>query len=109
MIRERVCAFCGNHWRGGLGVNRPALGIDVKFCARACRNAWEANMSFSQMEIQAIEKMLPAMGAHVAEKGLGDKAFNDFSRDEILGLFATTVRTFRTELHQIIDEEGLPF
>lgn len=66
-------------------------------------------MNFSQMEIEAIEKMLPAMGAHVAEKGLGTKAFNEFSRDEILGLFAATVRAFRTELHKLVDKEGIPY
>lgn len=66
-------------------------------------------MSFSELEIEAIEKMLPAMGQHVVASGIGNKAFNDCSRDEILGLFATTVKTFRGELHQIFDREGIAF
>ncbi len=65
-------------------------------------------MSFSQMEVQAIEKMLPAMGAYVADKGIMDKSFQDCTRDEILGLFAATVRAFRTELHALCDDE-VPF
>lgn len=66
-------------------------------------------MSFSQFEIEAIEKMLPAMGEHVVSTGIADKPFNDCSRDEILGLFAAAVKTFRGELHQIFDREGISF
>lgn len=53
--------------------------------------------------------MLPAMGEHVATTGLDKKPFKDCSRDEILGLFAATVRNFRTELHKICDREGIGF
>lgn len=66
-------------------------------------------MSFSHFEIEAIEKVLPGLGQHVASNGLGDKAFNDCSRDEILGLVAASVRTFRKELHEIFDREGIAF
>lgn len=66
-------------------------------------------MAFSQFEIEAVEKMLPAMGQYVAESGIGTKPFNECSREEILGLFASTVRTFRSELHSIFDREGVPF
>lgn len=106
---ERVCGFCGDLWRGGPGVHHPGLSIDLKFCGRACLKAWEAKLSFSHMEIEAIEKMLPAMGEHVVTSGIVDKPFKDCSRDEILGLFAATVKTFRKELHAICDREGIPF
>lgn len=66
-------------------------------------------MAFSQFEIEAVEKMLPAMGQYVAESGIATKAFNDCSRDEILGLFASTVRTFRKEFQEVIDREGIPY
>lgn len=66
-------------------------------------------MSLSHFEIEAFEKMLPAMGEHVAQSGIMEKPFKDCSRDEILGLFVTTVKTFRTELHAICDREGISF
>lgn len=106
---ERACASCGFTWNGGLGVQRPALSIDLKFCSRACLKAWEAKLPFSQFEIEAIEKVLPDLGQHVARNGLGSKAFNDCSRDEILGIVAASVRTFRKELHEIFDREGIAF
>lgn len=66
-------------------------------------------MAFSPLEIEAVEKMLPTMGQYVAESGIGTKSFNDCSRDEILGLFASTVRTFRKEFQEVIDREGIPY
>ena len=106
---ERVCGFCGDAWCGGWGFSIPHQDIDLKFCGRACLQAWEAKVSFSHFEVEAIEKMLPVMGQYVAESGIGAKAFNDCSRDEILGLFASTVKTFRTEFQQVIEREGVPF
>ena len=61
-------------------------------------------MSFTQYEIEAIQSMLPAMGEFVAANGIGDKAFNDLSKDEVCGLFATTVKTFRAELDAQLGE-----
>lgn len=66
-------------------------------------------MSFSEVEVRAFESMLPIMGGFVADQGLGGKAFNDFSRDEILGLFAKTVNVFRMKLAEEIDVDGIPF
>lgn len=65
-------------------------------------------MSFSEVEIRAIEKMLPPMGAYVAEAGIMEKPFAQCSKDEILGLFATTIKTFRESFQ---DELGgdIPF
>lgn len=97
------------HWRGGLGLARPFAGLDVKFCTSACHRAWEAELSFSKVEIEAIEALLPIMGKYVADNGLGSKAFNDFTRDEILGLFARTVTTFRMKVAEAIDVGDIPF
>jgi hypothetical protein len=83
-------------WTGGLG--KTVSGIDHKFCKRACLKAWEAGMALSGYEIEAIQAMLPAMGEYVASNDIGGKAFNDLSRDEVLGLFATTIKAFRVEL-----------
>lgn len=99
---ERACSFCGLLWQGGLG--RKVNGKDHKFCKRACLKAWEAGVSLSTYEIEAIKAMLPAMGEFVAASGMGDKAFNDLSRDEVCGLFATTVKTFRAELDAQLGE-----
>lgn len=105
MRTERACSFCGLSWQGGLG--RKVNGKDHKFCKRACLKAWEAGVSFTQYEIEAIQSMLPAMGEFVAAQGMGDKAFNDLTRDEVLGLFATTVKTFRAEYEAQIGD--VPF
>lgn len=106
---ERACGFCGDLWRGGPGIARPSLGIDLKFCGRACLKSWEAKLTFSTFEIEAIEKMLPDVGQHVASTGLGDKPFNACSREEILGLMAVSVRSFRTALQAVMDREGIAF
>lgn len=99
---ERACSFCGMLWNGGLG--RTVMGQDHKFCGRACLKAWEAQVSFTQYEIQAVEAMLPTMGEYVAASGIGGKAFNDLSRDEVCGLLATTIKTFRAELDAQLGE-----
>ena len=65
-------------------------------------------MKFSKQEIEAVEQMLPQMGAYVGDKGLGEKTFNTMSREEILGLFANTVREFRSSLADVIGEDA-PF
>lgn len=65
-------------------------------------------MAFSQIEIEAIEKMLPAMGEYVAGSGMGAKAFNDLSRDEALALFANTVKTFRATFADVLGDD-VPF
>lgn len=65
-------------------------------------------MKFSQDEIAAIEKMLPALGAAVAAQGIGGKAFNDLTRDEALAFSAATVRVFRETFADIIGD-GVPF
>lgn len=80
------------------------MGKEHKFCGRACLKAWEAKVSLSNYEIEAIQSMLPAMGEFVASSGIGGKTFNDLSRDEICGLFATTVKTFRAELDAQLGE-----
>lgn len=105
---ERACGFCGSPWAGGWGLLRPSLGIDLKFCGRACLKSWEAKVSFSKNEVEAIEKMLPAMGAYVAASGIMEKPFKDCSKDEILGLFATTVKTFRATFQEVLGSE-VPF
>ena len=65
-------------------------------------------MSFSQIEVEAIEKMLPDMGAYVSQAGIAEKSFAQCSRDEILGLFATTVKTFRASFQDVLGDD-IPF
>lgn len=65
-------------------------------------------MTFSETEIEAIEKMLPAMGQYVATAGIADKPFNACSRDEILALFANTVKTFRVTFQDVLGDD-VPF
>jgi hypothetical protein len=85
-------------------LGRKVNGKDHKFCKRACLKAWEAGMAFAQFEIDAIQSMLPAMGEYVANSGIGPKSFNDMTKDEILGLFANTVKVFRAELEAQLGE-----
>lgn len=66
-------------------------------------------MKFIPDEIQAIEQSLPAIGQHVAQTGIGAKAFNDLSKDEVLGLIATSIKTFRVELEKVFDANDVPF
>lgn len=68
-------------------------------------------MTYTQDEIRAFEKMLPALGQHVASQGLGTKAFNDLSREEVLAFCAATVRGFRAALNEIyeLDAGGIPY
>ena len=66
-------------------------------------------MSFSQVEIRAIEATLPIVGSYVADRGLGTKAFNDCSKDEILGLFARTIEAFKLKVAEEIDADDIPF
>lgn len=66
-------------------------------------------MKFIPDEIQAIEQSLPAIGQHVAATGIGAKAFNDLTKDEVLGLIATSIKTFRVELEKVFDENDVPF
>lgn len=63
-------------------------------------------MSFTKDEIDAFQKMLPALGAAVASQGIGDKAFNDLTRDEVLSLCAGTVRAFREAFHQVVSVDA---
>lgn len=62
-------------------------------------------MAFSKIEVEAIEKMLPAMGAYVADSGIMEKPFKDCSKDEILGLLATTVKTFRASYQEVLGSD----
>lgn len=89
-------------------MSRPSHNIDLKFCGRACFKSWEAKVSFSKTEVEAIEKMLPVMGEYVAASGIMDKPFKDCSKDEILGLFANTVKTFRTTFQEVLGSD-VPF
>jgi hypothetical protein len=67
-------------------------------------------MSYTQDELKAFEAMLPKLGGAVAAQGIGGKAFNDLSRDEVLALCAATVRGFREALAVIYDlESDIPF
>jgi hypothetical protein len=68
-------------------------------------------MSYTKDEIRAFEAMLPTLGQFVAGQGIGGKAFNDLSRDEVLALCAATVRGFRESLTKIyeIEAEGIPY
>jgi hypothetical protein len=68
-------------------------------------------MTYTQDEIRAFERMLPALGQHVVGAGIGGKAFNDLSRDEVLAFCAATVRGFRAALNEVYQEaeEGIPF
>lgn len=65
-------------------------------------------MTFSKTEIEAIETMLPAMGQYVTQAGIGDKPFSACSRDEILALFATTIKTFRATFQDVLGSD-VPF
>lgn len=64
-------------------------------------------MKFSVDEIKAIEGSLPALGQHVVENGIGTKAFNDLSRDEVLALIAASIRGFREEFNDMMSD--IPF
>lgn len=67
-------------------------------------------MSFTKDEIDAIEKMLPALGAFVAAQDLGGKAFNDMTREEVLAFCAGTVRTFRQAFYEVVSvEQHIPY
>lgn len=67
-------------------------------------------MTFTKDEIDAIQKMLPALGAFVAAQNLGGKAFNDMTRDEILALSAGVVRTFRQAFYELVSiEQDIPY
>lgn len=66
-------------------------------------------MKFAQYEIEAVQASLPAVGQHVAEAGIGTKAFNDLSKDEVLALVAKTVVAFRKASAEILDEQDIPF
>lgn len=109
MIQGRACGYCGMPWRGGWGFSQPHKGIDEKFCGRACLSRWEQGVTYTKDEIQAFEKMLPALGAVVAAQGIGGKAFNDLTRDEVLAFCAATVRTFREAFADVIGPNGVPF
>jgi hypothetical protein len=63
-------------------------------------------MTYTQDEIRAFERMLPALGQHVVGAGIGGKAFNDLSRDEVLAFCAATVRGFRAALNEIYEIEA---
>lgn len=79
-------------------------------CGRACLSVWANAMNFTKDEIDAIQKMLPALGAFVAAQGIGDKAFNDLTRDEVLALCAGTVREFRKSFLQVVSiEQDIPY
>lgn len=62
-------------------------------------------MNFSETEIRAIEKMLPAMGSYVAQSGIMAKPFQECSKEEILGLFATTIKTFRASFQEELGDD----
>jgi hypothetical protein len=67
-------------------------------------------MSYTKDEIDAFQQMLPALGAFVASQGIGSKAFNDLSRDEVLALCAGTVRTFREAFHAVVSiDSEIPY
>lgn len=67
-------------------------------------------MSFTKDEIDAIEKMLPALGQFVAAQGFGPKAFNDLTREQVLTLCAGTVREFRKAFHEVVSvEQDVPY
>ena len=68
-------------------------------------------MSYTKDEIEAFQAMLPKLGAAVAAQGIGGKAFNDLSREEVLALCAVTVRGFREALqaHYETEAGGIPY
>jgi hypothetical protein len=59
-------------------------------------------------ESLAIKRMLPALGKSVAESGVGGKAFNDFTKEEIVSFVANTIKIFRFELAESLEGE-VPF
>jgi len=65
-------------------------------------------MNFTETEISAIERMLPDMGQYVASSGIAEKPFSQCSREEILGLFATTIKTFRAAFQEELGSD-VPF
>jgi len=68
-------------------------------------------MTYTKDEIDALQAMLPKLGAAVAAQGIGSKAFNDLSRDEVLALCAVTVRGFREalEAHYQTEAGRIPY
>ena len=67
-------------------------------------------MTYTKDEIEAFQKMLPALGQFVAAQGFGAKAFNDLTKDEVLALCAGTVRTFRQAFYEIVSvEQDIPY
>jgi hypothetical protein len=89
--RERACGFCGF----GFSARNALESQGHSFCRLACFLAWERRMNFTETEVSAIEKMLPPMGQYVAQSGIAEKPFSQCSREEILALFANTIRMFR--------------
>lgn len=65
-------------------------------------------MELGKYDIEAIENMLQPMGDYVASSGIMNKPFAECSRDEILGLFAATVKTFRAEFQNALGSD-VPF
>lgn len=63
-------------------------------------------MTYTKDEIDAFQKMLPALGQFVAAQGFGSKAFNDLTKDEVLALCAGTVRAFRTAFHEVVSVDA---
>lgn len=63
-------------------------------------------MDFSIDEITAIERSLPGLGKHVVDKGIGDKAFNDLTRDEALGFVVAAIRNYRAAFDETMKGVG---
>lgn len=66
-------------------------------------------MKFSNDEIQAVQESLPELGEHVVKAEIGTKAFNDLSKDEVLGLVAATIKAFRKSLEAVYEKNDVPY
>ena len=114
--RKNAPGMCPLCWRAGgpwgwmdtnEQVGRRKL---VKFCSRDHRERWiefrrrigamKAEVQLEKIEADAIEASLGEVGAYVVRAGIGDKTFNDLSRDDVLGLMAKIVRAYRASLEQ---------
>jgi len=76
------------------------------FCGRRCLERWEAIMAkltkLDTVEELAVGKTLPALGAYVASVGM-EKALQDYSKEEALGLARAAVCSFLAEVAALRD------
>lgn len=106
------CAICTK--KGPIGWVNPHVPDDMKrhvwFCSIQHERMWKKmnTTELNHCEIAAIEKILPAIGQSMANRGTSEKRFVDMTKPEVCGLIADIVRNFRRQL-DIENETDIPF